>query len=110
MGQQNVLIPYETIAAYNASQGIALYNGDSGQDSDVNFFVYWDPSTGFTGEGWDFNDKRSPAYGNESYISTELENGGNLNEIFESWHKTVPAADRLAWMSELMRLNINCVS
>lgn len=109
MGQQNVLIPYETIAAYNASQGIALYNGDSGQDSDVNFFVYWDPDTGFTGQGWDFNDNRSPAYGNESYISG-LENGDNLNELFENWKNKVHAADRLAWMSDLMKLNSNCVS
>ena len=101
MGQQNVLIPYETIAAYNASQGIALYNGDSGQNSDVNFHVNWDPDGGFTGNGWDEKNPYSPAYPNTpSEISDELGTSGNLDNLFETWHSTVDAANRLKWIME----------
>lgn len=101
MGQQNVLIPYETIAAYNASQGIALYNGDSGQNSDVNFHVNWDPVYGFTGQGWDEEDSRSPAYKKTpDEISDEIGMNKNLDNLFETWHSTISAANRLEWIME----------
>ncbi len=101
MGQQNVLIPYETIAAYNASQGIALYNGDSGQNSDVNFHVNWDPVDGFTGGGWDEKNPYSPAYPKTpSEISAEIGTYGHLNNLFEDWHSTISAANRLQWIME----------
>ena len=107
MGQQNVLIPYETIAAYNASQGIALYNGDSGQESDVNFTVLWDPDTGFTGQDWYFNEPHSPAFGKDkTYIKNEIENNKNLDDLFKNWHINVSAANRLAWINAHM----GCVS
>lgn len=99
MGQQNVLIPYETIAAYNASQGIALYNGDSGQSSDVNFHVNWDPERGFTERGWDETNPYSPAHDKTpSDISAEIGTHGNLDNLFETWHSTVEAANRLDWI------------
>ena len=102
MGQQNVLIPYETIAAYNASQGIALYNGDSGQESDVNFTVLWDPDTGFTGNGWDVGVSNSPAHDKNSAdeIRDEIDKNGNLNDLFKNWHSTVTAAERLKWINQ----------
>lgn len=101
MGQQNVLIPYETIAAYNASQGIALYNGDSGQESDVNFTVLWDPDRGFTGQDWYFNDPYSPAFDKtEEQITEEIKNNGDLDDLFKDWHTNVQAENRLAWIYE----------
>lgn len=106
MGQQNVLIPYETIAAYNASQGIALYNGDSGQNSDVNFHVNWHPVDGFTGEEWYFDEPYSPAYKKtQEEISAEIGTYGNLDHLFETWHSTVSAANRLQWINQ----HIGCV-
>lgn len=101
MGQQNVLIPYETIAAYNASLGIALYNGDSGQNSDVNFHVNWDPVRGFTERGWDIGVPNSPAEDKTlEEIQYEINENRNLDDLFDDWHRNVSAANRLQWMMQ----------
>ena len=87
MGQQNVLIPYEVVAAYNASQGRALYNGDSGggSQSETGFHVNWDEDLGFTNGGWD--------------ILNEINTNHNLDDLFDEWEGKVSPINRLDWMN-----------
>lgn len=93
---QQVLIPYETVKAYYASQGIALYNGDSSGQSDSLFHVNW-TTDGFTGSSWETNDPSSPAFGwTEEAIQDEIDDSGNLNEMFNSWD--ISSTDKLEWM------------
>lgn len=93
---QQVLIPYETVKAYYASQGIALYNGDSSGQSDSYFHVNWNES-GFTGKTWDFGDSSSPAYNwTEEKILAEITNSGNLDKMFNDW--SISSTEKLEWM------------
>lgn len=102
MGQQNVLIPYEVVAAYNASQGRALYNGDSGggSQSETGFHVNWDEDLGFTNGGWDIGVPNSPAENKtEEDILNEINTNHNLDDLFDEWEGKVSPIDRLDWMN-----------
>lgn len=93
---QQVLIPYETVKAYYASQGIALYNGDSSGQSDSFFHVKW-TRAGFTGVSWYLTDPFSPAHGwTEEEIQAEIDNFNNLDSMFDSW--TITSTEKLNWM------------
>lgn len=93
---QQVLIPYETVKAYYASQGIALYNGNSAGQSDSFFHVNWN-EVGFTGKSWDFTDSSSPAYTwTVEEIQAAIDGPGNLDEMFDEWD--IPIAAKLEWM------------
>lgn len=93
---QQVLIPYETVKAYYASQGIALYNGDSSGQSESLFHVNW-TTDGFTGISWETDNPSSPAYEwTEAAIQEEIANSENLNEMFNNWD--ISSAEKLEWM------------
>lgn len=93
---QQVLIPYETVKAYYASQGIALYNGDSSGQSESFFHVNW-TRDGFTGRSWYFEDSLSPAHDwTEQEIQTEIDNFNNLDSMFNSWN--ISSTEKLEWM------------
>lgn len=93
---QQVLIPYETVKAYYASQGIALYNGDSSGQSDSFFHVNW-TRAGFTGDSWYITDPLSPAHGwTEEEIQAEIDDFENLDRMFDGWK--ISSLEKLEWM------------
>lgn len=93
---QQVLIPYETVKAYYASQGIALYNGDSSGQSDSLFHVTWNDK-GFTGISWDTGNESSPAYNwTKEEIQAAIDGPGNLDKMFDEWDVSIE--DKLVWM------------
>ena len=105
---QQVLIPYETVKAYYASQVIALYNGDSSGQSDSFFHVKW-TTDGFTGVSWDINNPMSPADGwSEGEILEEISSSTNLDEMFNGWD--VSSAEKLEWMLNWMNQHPGCIT
>lgn len=105
---QQVLIPYETVKAYYASQGIALYNGDSSGQSESFFHVNW-TTAGFTGISWDIENSSSPANGwTEEEIQAEINTFDHLNNMFNGWNATT--IEKLQWMLDWKKQHPGCIT
>lgn len=106
----NLAITYEEVAAYQAEQGIALYDGNSGGYTTGGLYLSWTTEGGFSGTGWhNTNDSSSPANGySDEEIRSEIEANGNLDTMFKNWTTNVDFRVRYDWL--LNGPATNCVS
>ena len=103
-------IPYQEVAAYQATNGIDFYGLPSGGTQTGGFVVSWDLDTGFSGDGWDWDNTDSPANGwTMAEIREAVSTDGNLNDMFKKWSERVDFPSRLNWITKWMNVN-GCVT
>lgn len=102
---------YVDVSAFSVNGGVSTYNANSAGTVIGNYYVNWDSSTGFTGNGWcpadtyvkgqssiTIYEEWSPAYGyTDQEIQDEIRNNGNLNTMFANWKHT----ERLSWVTAM---------
>ena len=94
---------YEAVfASVTRGAGGTTYFADSGGRTQTGgVYVLWDPSSGFTGTGWDDKSTNSPYFGFEDQFEEDMKDG-NLNDMFGTWSERVPIIDhRLQWLLAL---------
>lgn len=104
MGYAEVKAPYEEVAAYYESMGIALYTDNSYGDETTLFTIYWNES-GFTGGGWLTQPEGGIPSPTDGYVGNEeaLESmdESEIARLIQAWAREAEFEEKLAWLGQL---------
>lgn len=90
MAQADVRVPYNEVAAYNASSGNETMNSDSSGATTGEFTIRWD-TAGFTGTNWNGPNGMSTDFDSAEATVQDWMNNGSLSD-----------SQKLSWVLDLV--------